>query len=188
MSSEKEIGRVIEKGQKILIILLLIISKSSFGVDIEQGLRNLTRHQAWMSIEVRVPSTGMFIASRAVTEDKRKNATLAFTMSPNNGHCQEIMEVIFDVGSALSENQNREGLIEIQVDSSSPLQLSGKIAASAGDHFLFFQVERPNLVKELFKGKELLINVRGIGLADFSLAGFSKAWKNANNTCKGFEY
>ncbi|MBS4051958.1 MAG: hypothetical protein KGZ69_12230 [Methylomonas sp.] len=186
MLSEKEISRVIEKARKILIILL-VVSESSFGVDIEQGIRNLTRYQAWMSIEVRVPSTGMFIASRAVTEDKRKNATLAFTMSPNNGHCQESMEVIFDVGSVLSENQNKEGLIEIQVDSSSPLHLSGKIAASAGDHYLFFEVESQNLVKELFKGKELLINVRGIGLANFSLAGFSKAWKNANNTCKGFD-
>jgi hypothetical protein len=177
---------VSERSQKILILILISISESVFGVDLEQGFRNLTRHQAWMSVEVTVPLTGMFIASRAATEDKRKNATLAFTMSPKNGRCQESMEVIFDVESELSEDLNREGLIEVQVDSCRPLHLPGKIAASTGDHFVFFQLENPTLVKEVSNGKELLINVRGLGFANFSLAGFGKAWKNINNTCKGF--
>lgn len=170
-----------------IIIFSLIISESAFGENFEQGLRNLTRHQAWMYVEIKVPLTGLFIASRAATEDKKKNATLAFSFSPQqNRHCQESMEIIFDVGSEQLENRNSEGLVELQVDSRPPLHLPGKIAASAGDHFVFFQIEQPNFVNELSKGKDLLINVRGIGLANFSLAGFTKTWKSAYNTCGRF--
>ena len=50
-------------------------SRLSQSVNIENGIRNIRRHQ-WMSLDVRHPFTRIFLASRAATEDEDEDATL----------------------------------------------------------------------------------------------------------------
>ena len=76
----------------------------------------------------------------------------------------------------------------MQVDNRLPFHLSGEVSVSAGDHFVFFQIEKPNFVEKLSNGKQISINVKGIGRANFSLAGFAEAWEVAKDTCSGFEF
>ena len=177
--SPSTLAQEIENGKK----------RAKQGNDFSQGMRHLKTYQQWISFEIKNPMVGFFIASRAATEDKKNNVSLAFTfMVLPDYHCKESMEVIFDVRSELSDDLNREGLIEIQVDNLLPFHLSGEVTASAGNHFVFFQIKNPNFVEKLSNGKQISINVKGIGRANFSLAGFAEAWEVAKDACSVFEF
>lgn len=157
------------------------------GMNLEQGLRNLRHHQSWLSAKFVVPMTGMVIASRAATEDKKTQTTFAFTFFPDDG-CVETLQVVKDIGVQLQEDNSREGLLELSIADLAPLFLEGRISGEQGDHFVFFETKSSNIIPRLSNVNSIFINLRGVGLAEFPLSGFGDAWQEAKNTCLSFRH
>jgi hypothetical protein len=83
----------------------------------------------------------------------------------------------------LHDSIDKDSIIEIKIDRNSTL-LPGKMAASAGEQFIFFSFNKPLPINQFSRGKTVLMTVKGIRSASFSLDGFSKAYPDAQNTCK----
>ena len=104
----------------LLVLALIFPLASSHGVDLTSSIRNIRRHQQWMSTELRHPMTGMFLVARASTEDRNKDATLNVTLIPDGSQCSETIEVLFKLESPAQEDVHREGLVEFVLDNQEP--------------------------------------------------------------------
>jgi hypothetical protein len=166
-----------------------IHAASIFGMDLESGIRNLRRYQQWFAMDFRSPYSGLFLSARASTEDRRKDATLNITASPDNerGRCSEKIEVLFKLQKPAETDSDRDGLVEIQLGNTEPRLLSSKVSTLRGNEFLFVHVLGDLRPSELRGHRSLLVNARGVGFAEFSLQGFPDAWKTASATCAGFQ-
>jgi hypothetical protein len=170
----------------LLISFFIFVPTLSYAIDIENGIRNIRRHQKWMSLELRHSLTGLFLASRAATEDKNKDATLNITLIREENRCRETIEVLFKLESPAEKEVWHDGLMEFALDNQRTQLLPTKVAMTKGDYFVFMQVAG-GFQASTFKGhKTILVNARGWGLAEFSLLGFPDAWKTTQEKCSAF--
>lgn len=169
-----------------LILVLIFPITSSHSVDLTAGIRNIRRHQKWMSMELRHPMTGLFLAARASTEDKNQDATLNLTLVPEGSQCRETIEVLLKIEAPAQEGGHRDGLMEFVLDNREPQLLPTKIELAKGDRFVFMQVAGKFRASSFARHRTMLANARGWGLAEFSLLGFSDAWKEAQAKCSAF--
>jgi hypothetical protein len=155
------------------------------ALDLTQAIRNVKRYQAWTALDFENPSTGKYLASRAATEDVENGVTLSINsvINVNTKQCEESMEAIFKMKDIFYKRIEKESVIEIDIDGNS-LSLPGKTFAVTGEQFLFFSFNKPFPTNYFLRGKTVLMNVKGIGLANFSLYGFGKAYLDAQNRCK----
>src|SRR5438874_624217 len=102
----------ISRGWSLLTLLFIFIPTLSDSVDIENGIRNIRRHQKWTSLELHHPLTGLLLASRAAAEDKNKDATLNVTLIREDNRCRETIEVLFKLKSPAEQEMYRDGLME----------------------------------------------------------------------------
>lgn len=172
---------------KLLATLaLVILPLTVLAVDLETGMRNVRRVGDWVSLEFRDPLVGRFLASRASTEYKRREATLNVTFVPAPGSCQENVEILLKLNLASDEDSNRDVPLEVQFDELPPRVLSAKLTTVQGDRFIFFQVSKGLATSELLKHRSLVVVPRGWGLLEFSLRGFERASRNARALCSAF--
>ena len=61
---------------------------------------------------LRHPFTGLFLASRAATEDKNKDATLNITLIREDNRCRETIEVLYKLESPAEQEVYHDGLME----------------------------------------------------------------------------
>lgn len=165
-----------------------IVATGAYAVDLESGVRNVRRYQQWTSMEFRNPKYGFFLGARASTDDMRKDATLNITATPEKerGRCSEVIEVLFKLQEPAEKDNNTDGLIEVQLDNREPKLLPSRMVVSKGDQFVFVRILRDLPASEFRGHRSILTNARGLGVAEFSLRGFSDAWKTARDTCMGF--
>lgn len=174
-----------------MLIHLLIIANIFFLLpakadNLDDGIRNYQRHNQWESLEFRRPGFGFFVASRANTNDKNRDANLSLTFQVNGDHCSEDIDLIFKLSTPSMENINKEGLMEFQFDNEPSLVIKSETIARQGDNFVFIRA-KDKLNSSIFtKYNSVVVNGRGWGTAKFSLLGFKVAKQRALEFCTAF--
>lgn len=170
--------------KSILIGSLFLISPFLQAEDLEDSVRDFMRHGDWADFKIVDSNFGLVFGTRAFTEDKRTETTLAFNYIAN-GRCQlNSTELIYKLKSP-SEDDN-EGSVygNLQVDSGYFKRVNAKVVETKGSEFLFIVVDGGNLDNMVKNGKMLTANFNGYGVVEFSLNGAKKAIENAQFECK----
>jgi hypothetical protein len=171
--------------QLFTALILFLSAGLSCGIDFTPWARHMHQHQDWTSLDFRDPFTGLFLAARAGTEDKRSNATLTLTAMPARGCAADFVVVVKDDAPAVRDSEEFTG-IAARIDDLKPQRLGARIVRQEGDPFIFVQIldeVRPDTLKDRQTMAVVLPNAR---VAIFSLRGFGPAWSIARATCQSF--
>lgn len=169
-----------------LIIASAFFCLPAIATNLEDGIRNFQRHNQWESLEFRQPGYGYFVASRANTNDKNKDANLSLTFEVNGAHCSEHIDLILKLSTPSNESIDKEGLIEFQFDDEPPQVIISKVVAHQGDDFVFIRAADNFGSSGFAKYKSVVVTGRGWGRAEFSLSGFKEAKQRALKFCTAF--
>ena len=103
--------------------------------------RNVRRYENWTSVEFRDTYTGMFIASRAGTEDSARHATLTLTASPLD-RCVASAVVVIELPSPNPADEEL-AQIGIGIDDLKLSRIDARIVMPKDDQFEFIEILGP---------------------------------------------
>lgn len=171
-----------------LCCLLFNFIQFTHAEDLENNVRDYIKSGDWSDFKIVDSSFGRVAATRAATEDKRTNTTLAFTY-PTHDKCKLApVEIIYKLDKPLDNDSEFEAYGNIQVDSGALRRVEAKIIQERGNEFVFIVVPDSNLDDMAQKGKTITVNFKGYGVVEFSLNGAKSAIGNAKSECKNFDF
>lgn len=175
---------------KIIILIgligLSIIASNSYALDIEDGIKNYEKSGEWASFSITDTNFGMVLATRAVTEDARTNASLVLTY-PTSNSCKLIpTDVIVKLNTPVREKSSMQIFGGMQVDNKPALKVEATLQNEEDSNFIFITIDKNKLDEELSSAKSLMVNFKGFGVMNFSLLGAKKAINQARQTCEQF--
>lgn len=168
-----------------VLLSFWIGAEPAFGIDLRDWAQNVRRHRDWTSVEFRNPITGMYIASRAATEDLARQATLTLTASPLEG-CRADAVVVIQRGSLNPSDVEELTQVSIDLDDLYFSQLDARIVLPRGDQFAFIEILGPYDTARLAHHRRMTVSLGSLRIARFSLKGFSRAWREVRRICWGF--
>jgi hypothetical protein len=167
------------------VLILVLVVRTSEGIDLGQWARNMLYHDDWTSLDFRDPFLGMFLAARAGTDDQRTKATLAFTAAPTQ-RCVPEVAIAINVGQPAFTGSEQLSRVTVQFDGETPQYLAVRVVRPQDDVFVFVEFLD-------WLSPDLLRNYRTMAVAIpdrepmvFSLKGFDSAWNTAQATCRSF--
>lgn len=163
-----------------------VMGTAVYAVDVEDNVKNYQKIKEWVSFSIAEENFGRIVATRATTEDVRKNTSLALTYSVNDRCKLMSVDLIIKLNNPVAKAESREIFGNIQVDDHSPLQAEAILQNEAESDFIFLSMKGDNFDTEISKGKSLLFNFKGFGIMNFSLSGANSAINNAKKTCQNF--
>lgn len=178
-------GRLVMAAGLLLLASAWIVAEPAFGIDLRDWGRNMRRHKDWTSVEFRHPFTGMFIASRAGTEDLARYATLTLTASPLE-NCTANTVVVIKRRTPNPVDVERISRVGIDIDGLNFAETDARIVMPKGDQFEFIEILGPFATARLNEGRTMTISLGQGQIARFSLKGFTSAWTEARRTCRKF--
>ncbi|MEI6268269.1 MAG: hypothetical protein WCP01_05250 [Methylococcaceae bacterium] len=166
----------------LLLLFLISVTNLAFAADAENMVRGVNKHDKWLSMLFSDPNMGWVFATRATTTDERTNATLILTYGTQD-KCSPIYEINIktDYVSAIKPT-SKFGVF--QVDNQPPKEIENVMSREEGDIFIDLQIKTNNLEKILIDEGSLMVNVKGLGIMDFSLSGAKEAIQRARSECK----
>ena len=147
--------------------------------------RHQQAHRDWTSLDFRSPTTGLFVAARAGTEDQSTRTTLTLTMAPVQG-CAADAVLVRETDAPVSTARDDLIHVTIQVDDSPLQRLPARLLMEPGDFFIFVQFLSGLPFDRLKNHQVLAVSLPNGQSARFSLAGFDDAWTAAEAVCKSF--
>lgn len=165
--------------------LLALAARPAGAVDFGDWAQRMKQHEHWTSVEFRDPYSGKFLASRAGTEDRRVKATLTLTAHPADGCIPEVV-IVFERGADGGGDTEKSDLLELQFDRLRPTKMPIRIVREQGDPFEFVQFAAPLDPKSLAGHRVLRLRAPPELRAEFSLRGFTAAWRTARSVCEDF--
>jgi hypothetical protein len=178
-------GRLVMATGPVILLGFWIVAEPAFGVDLQDWGRNMRQHQDWTSVEFRNPFTGMFVASRAGTEDLKRHATLTLTASPLEG-CVASTVVVIELASPNQADVEEINPVSIDIDDLRSPETGVKIVMPRGDRFEFIEIPGPYDTGRLKDRQLMAISLWHVQIARFSLKGFDSAWGEAQRVCQKF--
>lgn len=148
---------------------------TSHGTDMTAGLRNLEKHRDWVSLDIQLPSLGVFLAARAATDDKKHDATLNVTFFPNETRCGGMVELLFKRAFPAEKDETSNVSAKIVFDGEEPRSFPVEIHLFGGDPFLFVSFPKDFPLSALTRHRAMRAEVAEWGSADLSLAGYAAA-------------
>ena len=178
-------GRIVIAIGPLILLSFWIVAEPAFGTDLQDWGRNMRRHQDWTNVEFRHPFTGMFIASRAGTDDLPRHATLTLTASPLDG-CVASVVVVIELPSPNPADEEESIQLGIDIDSLPFSEIDARIVMPKDDHFEFIEILGPYDTARLNDRRRMTIKLGQVQIAQFSLKGFASAWGEAQKKCQEF--
>ena len=169
----------------ILTLLLALAAAPAVAIDLGLFAQRLTEHERWTSLEFRDPVSGIFIASRAGTEDPRARATLTLTASPAE-ICLPDIVIVYERAEDSPIDIERADILEWQLDRRRAGTMPIRIVRQQGDRFEFVQFDAALDLNKLAGRRVLRFRNPPELRAEFSLRGFSEAWRAARSVCEDF--
>ncbi|MFV5360160.1 hypothetical protein VXO68_02995 [Acinetobacter oleivorans] len=171
-----------------LVCLLSCYMQGVFAEDLESGVRDFVKNSDWSDFKIANSTFGNVEATRAATEDKRTNSSLALTY-PTHDKCELApVEFIYKLNRHSEEDSQSTIYGNIQVDSDYFKRVEADLIEEKGSEFLFIVVHENKLDDALKNGKILTVNFKGYGVAEFSLKGAKQSIESAKFECKNFEF
>jgi len=167
------------------VLILVLVARTSEGIDLGQWARNMLHHDDWTSLDFRDPFLGMFLAARAGTDDPRTKATLTFTAALRQ-QCVLDVSIAINVGQPAVIGSEQLSRATVQFDGTTPRYLSVRIVSPRDDSFVFVEfLEKisPDLVRNY---QTMVVAIPDREPSVFSLKGFDSAWDTAQATCRSF--
>ena len=181
----RHVARILITIRPLIVLTFWLLAEPAFGIDLREWARNLHHHEDWTSVEFRDPFTGMFIASRAATEDLTRHATLTLTASPVED-CLARTVVVIELASPNPADVEKFSKVGIEIDDLRLLETDAKIVMPRDDHFVFIEIPGPYDTARLNDRLMMTISLGHVQIARFSLKGFASAWGEAQTLCQGF--
>ena len=166
--------------------LFCFIATKSYALDIEDGVKNYQKSGDWASFSIADIYFGRVVATRAVTEDKRTNASLALTY-PVANKCNLIpIDIIVKLNTPIGEESSMQVFGNMQIDNKPAIKVEATLQNEENSNFIFITIDKNKIDKELSSAKSLMINFKGYGVMTFSLNGAKQAINQAVNNCNQF--
>ncbi len=172
--------------QRLFALCILALSAApTYGIDFGHWARHQREHRDWTSLDFRNPATGLFLAARAGTEDRRTHTTLTLTMAPAQG-CEVDAVLVKKMDTPVSTATDTTVHVTIQMDGLAPQRLPARLITEPGDLFIFVQILNGLSFGKLKDHQVLSVTLPKGDSASFSLAGFENAWAVTEKVCKSF--
>lgn len=169
----------------LMALSLLTMAHPAHGIDMQAWGRNLRHHQDWTSVEFRNPVTGIFIASRAGSEDPKRGATLTLTAAPMDG-CAASVVLVIATASPNPRDAEEQVTMGFGLDDFKPAETDARIVLPRGDRFEFIEILGDFDPSTLENHRTASFSLGKILVARFSLKGFAEAWSEVQRVCQGF--
>lgn len=174
--------------KKLIFLALAVVTSSSYALDLEDNVKNFEKSGDWASFSLVDSYFGRIVATRATTEDKRTNASLALTY-PTSNKCQLTpIDIIVKLETPQKEESSRKIFGNIQVDNNPVKQVEATLQNEADSEFIFITIDKKGIDKEFKEAKSFMVNFKGYGVMDFSLNGAKSAIDNALSSCRKFSF
>ncbi|MFI8009251.1 hypothetical protein ACIF8R_03525 [Acinetobacter sp. ABJ_C4_1] len=171
-----------------LVGLLSCCIQGIFAEDLESGVRDYVKNGDWSDFKIANSTFGNVEATRAATEDKRTNSSLALTYPTHNKCKLAPVEFIYKLNRPSEEDSQSTIYGNIQVDSGYFKRVEADLIEEKGSEFLFIVVHENKLDDALKNGKILTVNFKGYGVAEFSLKGAKQSIESAKFECENFDF
>lgn len=172
----------------ILFGFIFLFAQLTHSEDLESGVRDYSKTGDWNDFKIADGPFGRIAATRAATEDKRTNATLAFTY-PTNDKCKLApVELIYKQKSPSEDDSENNIYGNVQIDSGEFKRIEAKLIEQKGNEFIFIVIEGKGFDNFVKNGKILTVNFKGFGVNEFSLDGAKAALDSAKSECKNFDF
>lgn len=168
-----------------MLAILAAGASNSNGIDLGPWARNPQQHGDWTSLDFRDPISGLFVAARAGTEDKRTDTTLTLTAAPAQS-CKAETVIVKKTDTPVSKDTNKLIRLTFQVDGLPSQRLRARLVAERGDFFIFVQFLDEIPFDTLKNHRTMVVNLPNARPAVFSLAGFESAWSVTQEVCQSF--
>ena len=169
-----------------LVFSALTYSQNIFAVDVEDNVKNFIKSKDWVSFAITDDAMGRVVATRAATEDVRKNTTLTLTY-PTVKSCGLMpVDLIIKLDAPVANAEHKNIFGSFQIDDHQPIEVKAILQNEEDSQFLFISAEVKDFENRIKNSKSLIANFKGYGVMEFSLLGATQATTNAKNTCKNF--
>lgn len=172
----------------IICSLCICFSTIAQAVDLESNVKDFVKSKDWYSFSIADTFFGSTLGTRAATEDKRIDATLAFNYIVDNKCVPESVEIIYKTNAIAEESTKNTIYGNIQIDGSSSNRVVASLHEQEGSEFVFIVVDERGFDEKIKNGNSLFVNFKGFGVAEFSLFGAKKAIEKAKFDCKDHIY
>ncbi|MDQ8951940.1 hypothetical protein RFH42_03095 [Acinetobacter rudis] len=172
----------------IIFGLCVCFAANALAVDLESNVKDFVKSKDWYSFSIADTFFGSTVGTRAATEDKRIDATLALNYIANNKCVPESVEIIYKTNSVAEEDTKNTIYGNIQLDGSNANRVMASLHEQEGSEFVFIVVDDKYFDEKIKNGNSLFVNFKGFGVAEFSLAGAKKAIEKARSDCKDHVY
>lgn len=172
-------------GSILIVLSMLMASGIVLAKDISIMARDEQKHNHWMSFLIANPlMKGQVFATRAGTEDKRTNSSLALTYTIDKNCVLSETAIIIKTNYRGNRIKPVSRFVTFQIDNSSPKTFKAILQRADDRRFTFLSIYDEKLDQYLIKGKNLMINCKDIGIQNFSLSGSKAAIERASSECR----
>lgn len=174
--------------KKLFVSIILLLASKTYALDLEENVKNYEKSADWASFMIADPYFGKVIATRAVTEDLRTDASLALTY-PTNGKCKLMpMDIIIKLDNPIIDETSTSIYGNIQIDDQPAQQVEALLQNEPNSEFVFITISKANIDTKLKNAKTMTANFKGYGVINFSLKGAKKSIENAKSSCQEFSF
>jgi hypothetical protein len=169
----------------LLTLAFWLAAEPARSVGLTPLARDLRHYGAWSAVEFRDPRTGLFLAARADTEDRRTHTTLTCTAGLAD-RCEPEAVVVIRRNLPALRSSEEAAYASARLDEQAPQAFRVVLVKAESDFFVFVQMLgsfRPELLEAHGRLSLALPSGRS---SSFSLVGFGDAWRDARGRCRSF--
>jgi len=174
-------------GSILIVLSMLMASEIVLAKDFSKMATEEQKHNHWMSIFIANPMMkGQVFATRAGTEDKRTNSSLALTYAIEKKCVLSDTAIIIKTNYRGNRIKPVSRFVTFQIDNSSPKTFKAILQRDGDTKFTFLSIYDEKLDQYLIEGNNLMIDCKGIGIQNFSLSGSRAAIERASSECRNY--